>query len=642
MRDTNEEAAAGSAAAQPGEDELSEAAAQPGEDEEIELERLRAENAELRRKAGMVRRRRSWRTPVAIVLIILGCILAPVSVLGVWAGNEVSNTGRYVATVEPLVHNPAMQNYLTDQITNQITSHVNIAGIINQGAVQLNSRGLPKIASLLNQFGPQIASSVTGFIHSTVHSVVSSQAFATAWVQVNTVAHQALVKVLSGQGGGAISTSNGQIVLNLGPLIAVAKQDLVAHGFKLASSIPPVTPTLALFQAKDLEKAQSQYRLIKALKIVLPILALVLIGAGVYVARGRRHALVGAGLGLAASMLVLAVGLEIFRSVYLSSVPSSTLPSDAAAAVWDAFVHFIKVGLRVVLVVGLVVAIGAFFTGPSHTAVQTRSALTSGIDWIRHYGERRGVSTGPVGQWTYLHRRSLRVGAVALFGLIFAFWAQPTALVVILIVVVLLVVLGLIELIGRRRHNRTRLVKRCRDAVGSNRAPEYPQVKAEVGTHPGQPTREASENSTGASVTSASTLIRSWLGVNAAEPAARESARLKCRREDHSPADGGVAPPRSRHQPCLLTACSTLLSPTMSRGACPASMISPSSLTSARDMPRHRWPLTPPTAAPTAAEAMIAGGTRCRRRRRRPRRPTPRAGWPSHPCSRAPCPRRPW
>ena len=89
-----------------------------------------------------------------------------------------------------------------------------------------------------------------------MHSVISSQAIATAWVQVNTVAHQAVVKVLSGQGGGAISTSNGQIVLNLGPLIAVAKQDLVAHGFSLASNIPPVSPTLALFQAKDLGKAQ--------------------------------------------------------------------------------------------------------------------------------------------------------------------------------------------------------------------------------------------------------------------------------------------------------------------------------------------------------------------------------------------------
>ena len=51
----------------------------------------------------------------------------------------------------------------------------------------------------------------------------------------------------------------------------------------------------------------------------------------------------------------------------------------------------------------------------------------------------------------------------------------------------------------------------------------------------------------------------------------------------------------------LSMACSTLLSPTMTRAACPSSMMSPNSLTSARDMPRHRWPPTPPTAAPTAA-----------------------------------------
>jgi hypothetical protein len=420
-------------------------------DERAELERLRAVTAELDSQGtGKARRRHmSWRTPVSLVLIIIGCILAPVAVIGVWAGNEVSNTGRYVATVEPLIHDPAIQNVLADRITTQITSRLNITGTINQAAAQLNTRGLPKISSLLTQFSPQITSSVTGFIHSTVHTVISSPAAATAWVQVNTVAHQAVVKVLSGQGNGAISTSNGQIVLNLGPFIAVAKQDLVAKGFSLANSIPPVSPTFALFQAKDLGKAQSLYRLVTTLKIVLPILALVLIGAGVYVARGRRRALVGAGLGLAASMLILGIGLAIARAIYLSSVPSSTLPSDAAGAAYDALVHFLRQGLRIVLVVGLVVAIAAFFTGPSHTAIQTRSGIKSGMEWIRNYGERRGVSTGPVGQWTYLHRRSLRIGAVALAALIFVFWGEPTVLVVILIVVLLLVVLGLIELIGR-------------------------------------------------------------------------------------------------------------------------------------------------------------------------------------------------
>jgi len=83
--------------------------------------------------------------------------------------------------------------------------------------------------------------------------------------------------------------------------------------------------------------------------------------------------------------------------------------------------------------------------------------LKSGLGRIRGFGERRGVSTGPAGEWTYLHRRGLRIGAVALAALVFVFWGQPTGLVVILLVVILLVVillvlLGLIELIGRPSH----------------------------------------------------------------------------------------------------------------------------------------------------------------------------------------------
>ena len=181
------------------------------QDERAELERLRAETAELRsQQAGKSRRRRfSWRTPVSIVLIVLGCVLGPVAVLAVWAGNEVSDTGRWVATVEPLIHDPAIQNVLTDKITAEVTSQLDLEGTVNQAAAQLDQQGLPRISSLLQTFGPQITSAVTGFIHSTVHRIVSGPRVAKLWVQVNTVAHQSLVQVLSGEGNGAISTKNG-------------------------------------------------------------------------------------------------------------------------------------------------------------------------------------------------------------------------------------------------------------------------------------------------------------------------------------------------------------------------------------------------------------------------------------------------
>jgi hypothetical protein len=183
---------------------------------------------------------------------------------------------------------------------------------------------------------------------------------------------------------------------------------------------------------------------------VLPILTLLLLGLGVFAARGRRRALIGAGLGLAASMVVLAAGLLIFRGIYLNSVPTGKLPADAAAALFDALVAFIKVSLRTVLVVGLIVAAGGFLAGPSASAVRIRRAFTQGLGWIRHGGERHGVSTGPAGRWTYTHRKALRISAVALAALVFVFWGQPTAVTAIVFAVVLLVVLALIELIGSR------------------------------------------------------------------------------------------------------------------------------------------------------------------------------------------------
>ncbi len=420
-----------------------------GPHEQSEQERPPAKDGEQPPpQAGQRRRRLGWRGPVATVLIVVGCILAPISVVAVWTANQVSDTSRYIANIEPLIHEPAVQNALTDKVSTAITSHLNVTGVTGQAATLLQDKGLARLGGLLKSFGPSITSAVDGYIHSTVHKIVTGPRFARAWTQVNTVAHQTLVNALSGQGT-TVKVVNDQVTIDLAPFIEIVKQNLASRGFTLVEKLPPIHPQLALFSAKDLTKAQTLYRLINDLKIVLPILSLVLIALGVYIARRHRRALIGAGLGFAASMLVLGAALLIARTIYLNSVPAAVLPADAASVIFDTFVRFIKTALRTLLVVGLVVAAAAFLAGPSATSVKTRGAFSSGFAWIRGRGERRGVSTGPVGDWTYAHRQALRIGAVGLFALIFVFWGHPTAAVVILLVVLLLVVLAVIELIGR-------------------------------------------------------------------------------------------------------------------------------------------------------------------------------------------------
>ena len=270
------------------------------------------------------RRRFSWRTPVAALLIILGCILAPVSVLAVWTANQVSDTSRYVANVAPLIKDPAIQNALTNKLTSQIVTKIDVKGLTDQAAAELSAKGFTRIGSLLQGVSGSLASGVAGFVHSSIHKIITGPRMANAWTQVNRVASQQLVAVLSGSGGknGAVGVKNGQVTLDIAPLEAVAKQDLVARGLTIAGKIPIVHATIALFPSKNLVKAQKAYRLINDLKIVLPIVTLVLLGLGVLAARRHRRALIGAGLGFAASMLVLGAGLAIARALYLNSVPA--------------------------------------------------------------------------------------------------------------------------------------------------------------------------------------------------------------------------------------------------------------------------------------------------------------------------------
>jgi hypothetical protein len=430
------------------------------EQQQSELERLRAEVASLRsqlesRRAGRdrvpVTGRQRWRTVVATLLIVLGCVLAPLAGVAVWARNQVTNTDRYVATVAPLAEDPAIQKAITDQITAQVFTYIDVRGLTTQAVDALASRGglSPQLASQLQALAGPVANGVESFTRTQVARIVQSQTFADAWVQANRLAHDELVKALTGEGGGTITVENDTVSVNLAAFIQTVKTQLVAQGFSLAARIPPVDASFVLFQSEDITRARSAFNVLNTLGVWLPVIALILLAIGVYVAKDHRRALVGAGLGVAIGMLLLALGLAIFRSIYLDAIPAQVLPHDAAAVLYDTIVRFLRAGLRTVLVLGLVVAAGAFLTGQSTTAVRTRQSLAGAIGWLQGSAEHAGLRTGPVGTWVGAHKRALRIGAVAVAALALVFWSRPTGKVVIGLTLALLVALAIIEFLAR-------------------------------------------------------------------------------------------------------------------------------------------------------------------------------------------------
>ena len=433
-------------------------------DERAELERLRAEVVDLRTQVSAAPtvvepavvapaprpRRQRWRSVVATLLIVIGCILAPISVVAVWTKNLVTDTDQYVATVAPLASDPAIQSAIADKITAEVFTHLDVVGITNQAVDALAERGLPPlIATQLHALSQPLSSGVQSFVRDEVGKVVASDAFVNAWSTANRAAHEALVAALTGETREGVTIENDTVSINLGPIIQEVKQRLIDSGFELASRIPNVNPSFVLVQSDYIAQARGAFNLLNAIGNWLPVVALFFLAIGIYVAKGHRRALVGVGLGLAGGMLALGLALALFRTIYLNELPLGVLTRDAAAAFYDTLVRFLRLGLRMVLVLGLVIALAGFLTGRSTTAVRARAGLTRGIGWLRGGAEQAGFRTGPVGAWVYTYKKVLWVAVIAIAALVLVFWDQPTGRVIVGITLGVLVALVIIEFLGR-------------------------------------------------------------------------------------------------------------------------------------------------------------------------------------------------
>ena len=412
------------------------------QDERVELERLRREIDSLRTAARPARGKFRWRSLVAIVLIVLGCVLAPVAGLAVWTDNQISDTDRFVRSISPLIEDPDVQARLTDRVTTTIFEYVDVQGIADDAVDALVDQGLPvRVGDRLQNLTPTLASAVTGFVHDKVAELVASDAFVGAWNQALAAAHRQMNSVLSGESE-AIVIRGDSVYLDLAPFIDLAKERLSAAGLTAVDLVPEVHPTIELAQADTLVRAQTAYSTLNTVAGVLPWIVLGLLVVGVYLARNRFRAMVGAGLGLVLSMVVLAAGLLVARSLLVDAVPSGGAP--AAAAGFDIVVTYLRLGLRAVVVLGLVIALAGFLAGRSESAVRIRRWSADRLHSIR--GPAAG---GPVPRWVRAHIRGLRIGAVALAVLVFVFVAQPTGATILLIAALLLVALALIEFLGR-------------------------------------------------------------------------------------------------------------------------------------------------------------------------------------------------
>jgi hypothetical protein len=384
-----------------------------------------------------------WQKIVSVVLLVIGFILIPISGIAIWSHNQLTNTDRYVDTVSPLAENQDIQQAVATRVVNALFSQIDPA--------QRIENALPKRAQFL---GEPIAAAMKTYATDVTEKLLASDQFETLWDNTNRRAHNQLVALLTddpAKAKGAVSIKDGKVSLDLGDVIKRVQAKLVDAGLTFLDgvNVPPVSRTIAIINTEGLAEARSYLGILDTLAWVLPLLAIAALIGSALVVQTRRRATIRAGLVLVASCAFTLVLLAIGRSLYLDAASSPNVSKDAASAVFDILVRNLRYGIITLAVVGIIIALVAYFVGPSAPAKKARAFASAGVAGARRKAGDAGYPPNPLEVFVAAHKRGLELAVAAIALLVLVLWSQPGIGAVLFIAVVALILVGFIEFLAR-------------------------------------------------------------------------------------------------------------------------------------------------------------------------------------------------
>ena len=348
-------------------------------------------------------RRRLGRT-----LLVVGAILAPITMTSLFVRNIVLDTDRYVETVSPLGSDPAIRAEAVARITDTLMSAVDVGTVLRDT--------LPEQLQVIA--GP-VETAVRTTVANTTEQVMASEKFQALWDGANRLAHESIRSLLTEVD--VVELPNGKVVVDLSGIAAEVAAVLVDRGLGFFANIPitQLAAQLELFDASQLESVQTIVSIMRAAIVVLVVLTLACLAGAVALAADRRRAVAHVGIALAIGTAVLMTVINLGRSVSLSAL-DSTISRDAAAATFDILTRFFRQAIRTVFGLGLVLVLGAWLAGPSRTAVRLRGLARS-----RDLSSADGAPSATA-VWVRDHATALRVGLVAVVGVIAVNLERPS------------------------------------------------------------------------------------------------------------------------------------------------------------------------------------------------------------------------
>jgi hypothetical protein len=427
---------------------------------------LEAENATLREATGATDgatagpapsagpprpRRRRGRTIAAVALVIIGLLLAPVAVVSAWARLQLVDTDRFVETFAPLADDPDVQGLISDQVTTAIEERVDIPALTKDVFDGIRSLDLPPRAEdALGLLEAPAAQGLSTLVGNAIDRIVTSDAFSEIWRAALVASHKQFTAAIQGDPDAALAISDtGALSIQLGPIIERVKERLAERGIGFASAIPAIDKSIVIAKADSLVLLQTVYTLAVAVGTWLPFVVLLLLIAGVLIAKRRSAALVWTAGGLALTMLITLAGFGTGRLFFVSTVSPSIMPAATARSIWDQLVELMISSVAALIVLAIAVALIAWLSGPWRPARAVRSFANDGFGTVRSSAEAHGITTGRFGEALHRYRVAIFAGIAVIAALVLLANRPLEVSTVVWTVVLALVAVLLVELLSR-------------------------------------------------------------------------------------------------------------------------------------------------------------------------------------------------
>jgi hypothetical protein len=353
-----------------------------------------------------------------------------------------------------VIKQPVVADALAAKITHQVQTTLNLQAKVAD-ALPSDAKGLV----------PPVANLVRGYVQGKISEVLQSPRFYALWTGTLRFTHEQVIAALEG-GGNALRIKNGEVVLNLLPMVNQALQQLepvvsglVGHQVhfptitsstipesarnKLSDALGVPIPSdfgnVVLIRSNALETVTNGVSLFNLLAWLLPLVTAILLGAVIWLSLNKRRSLLQVAIGTI--VLLVVVRRVIF---WLETHLIHQAANQAAAS---SIFHQLLGGLLSVtvwmLVVACLAAVALLIAGPYAWARWLRTNVArlgrrTGEGIVEIGDALAGKATGneDATKWVINHRTILQaagavLGAILLLVLPFVWFLVVAGLLVI-------------------------------------------------------------------------------------------------------------------------------------------------------------------------------------------------------------------